>query len=72
MKINYKTRRKLSLLILLVGIPCYAAFVVTLMEFLVNLPTFVELLIYVFFGIVWVFPVKFVFRGIGQSDPDDY
>ena len=71
MKINYKTRRFLSLVILLVGLPLYVAAVVTGMAFLINLPMVIELFIYIFFGVVWVFPVKFIFRGIGQSDPDD-
>ena len=71
MKINYKTRRFLSLVILLVGLPLYAAAVVTGLAFLIKLPMVIELFIYIFFGVVWVFPLKFVFRGIGQSDPDD-
>ena len=67
-KLNYKTRRILSLLILLVGLPIYAVVVVTVMSFLVDLPIVVELLVYIFFGVAWAFPTKFIFRGIGQSD----
>ena len=67
-KLNYKTRRILSLLILLVGLPIYAVFVVTVMSFLVDLPILVEVLVYIFFGVAWAFPTKFIFRGIGQSD----
>jgi hypothetical protein len=67
-KLNYKTRRILSLLILLVGLPIYAVFVVKVMSFLVDLPIVVELLVYIFFGVAWAFPTKFIFRGIGQSD----
>ena len=34
-------------------------------------PSFVvELLVYVVLGILWVLPFKFVFKGIGQADPD--
>jgi len=29
-----------------------------------------ELGIYVALGIVWALPFKFVFKGIGQADPD--
>jgi len=71
MKIPYKIRRVLSLLILLVGLPLYVFCVVTGMTVLVNLPKFIELIIYVFFGVVWVVPLKFVFRGVGQSDPNE-
>ena len=67
-KLNYKTRRILSLLILLVGLPIYAVFVVTVMSILVDLPIVVELFVYIFFGVAWAFPTKFIFRGIGQSD----
>ena len=70
-KVSYKIRRILSLLILLVGLPLYAGLVVTLMSFLGELPPIVELLIYIFFGVAWAFPTKFIFRGIGQSDPGD-
>ena len=66
---NYKTRRILSLLILIVGLPMYAVLVVTCMAFFVALPSLIELILYIFFGIVWVFPLKSIFRGIGQSDP---
>ena len=71
MKFSYKTRRLLSLLILLVGLPIYAVLVVTIMSYFSSLPAFIELLIYVFFGVVWVFPLRSIFKGIGQKDPDN-
>ena len=30
----------------------------------------VELVIYLGLGIIWAFPFKFIFKGIGQADPD--
>ncbi|MDP4990130.1 MAG: DUF2842 domain-containing protein, partial [Marivita lacus] len=30
----------------------------------------VELLVYVVLGILWAVPFKFVFKGVGQPDPD--
>jgi hypothetical protein len=33
-------------------------------------PLWLELLIFVLLGFVWMMPFKFVFRGIGQADPD--
>lgn len=71
MKMTYRTKRLLALLILLLGLPLYAVLVISGMAFLVNLPTFVELFLYVFFGVVWVIPLKVIFRGIGQSNPDN-
>ncbi len=71
MKISYKTKRVLSILILLFGLPIYVIGVVTGMTVFDNLHMLVELFLYVCFGIVWVFPVKFIFKGIGQKNPDD-
>ncbi|RMA40928.1 DUF2842 domain-containing protein [Rhodophyticola porphyridii] len=70
MALSYKTRRRLSLLILLLGLPLYIAaawFVVSLIE---RPPVLVELAIYVVLGILWALPFKAVFRGVGQADPD--
>ena len=71
MALSYKSRRRWSLFILVIGLPIYIIIVVNLVAFLPNLPKFLEFLMYVFLGIVWVFPLKLVFQGIGQPDPDD-
>ena len=70
MKIRYRTRRLLSLLILLVGLPIYIVVVVLVISNFDRLPMFVELILYVLLGVVWAFPLKFIFMGIGQKDPD--
>ncbi|MFN0116512.1 MAG: DUF2842 domain-containing protein [Paracoccaceae bacterium] len=70
----YRTRRRLSLLILVVGLPLYVVVAVTLMNWLDR--TFgrqawgVELAVYVGLGVLWALPFRSVFRGIGQTDPD--
>jgi hypothetical protein len=70
MTLSYKTRKRLSLLILLVGVPLYIVVAVNLVA-LIDRPSFlVELLIYVGLGVIWAFPLKFVFKGVGQPDPD--
>ncbi|MFT6075410.1 MAG: hypothetical protein ACJAZ1_002339 [Yoonia sp.] len=33
-------------------------------------PIAIELFLYVLLGIGWAFPLKWVFKGIGQEDPD--
>ena len=71
MALSYKSRRRWSLFILVIGLPTYIIIVVNLVAFLPNLPKVLEFLMYVFLGIVWVFPLKLVFQGIGQPDPDD-
>jgi Protein of unknown function (DUF2842) len=69
MAFGYKTRRRLSLLILLVGVPLYIVVAVSIVG-LFDRPSFwLELCVYIGLGVVWALPFKAVFRGIGQEDP---
>jgi hypothetical protein len=70
MELSYKTRRRLSLLILLVGMPAYVVLAVTVVNWLGRPPIWVELLVYVALGFLWILPFRFVFRGVRQADPD--
>ncbi|WP_136685885.1 DUF2842 domain-containing protein [Falsirhodobacter xinxiangensis] len=65
-----RTRKRLSLLILLVGLPVYIFVAVTVVSILDRPPIWVEFLIYVALGIVWALPFKAVFKGVGRDDPD--
>ena len=67
---TYKTRRRLSLLILLIGLPLYIIVAVSLVSLMDRPSILVELLIYVGLGVLWAIPLRAVFRGIGQADPD--
>jgi len=70
MALSYKARRRWALVILLVGLPVYIVAAVSVIA-LFDRPSFlVELLIYVGMGIVWAIPFKFVFKGVGQEDPE--
>ena len=71
MALSYKARRRWSLLILVIGLPLYVVIAVNLVDLLPILPKFLEFFMYVILGIAWVFPLKFVFQGIGQSNPDN-
>ena len=65
---SYKLKRRLSLLILVVGLPVYIVLIVNLISSF-DRPNFVvELLIYLLSGVVWAFPLKSVFRGVGQAE----
>ncbi|SFA94838.1 Protein of unknown function [Poseidonocella pacifica] len=66
-----KTRKRLSLLILLVGLPAYIFVAVTIVNLLDRPPVWLELLVYVGLGVIWILPFKAVFRGVGQHDPDN-
>lgn len=68
---TYKARKRLALLILVVGLPAYVVVAITVIGLFDRPPIWAELLIYVGLGILWAFPLKWVFKGIGQPDPDD-
>ena len=70
MALSYKARRRLSLLILLVGMPVYVVLAVTVMNWLPRLPLWAEVPVYVVLGVAWILPFKAVFKGVGQTDPD--
>ena len=70
MTIGYKNRRRISLILLLVGLPIYIIFAINLVALFERPSILVELLIYLGLGIIWAFPFKFIFKGIGQADPD--
>ena len=59
-----------SLLILLVGMPAYVVAAVTLVGWMQRPSFLVELGIYVGLGFLWALPFRFVFRGIGQAEPE--
>ncbi|PYC48829.1 DUF2842 domain-containing protein [Litorivita pollutaquae] len=70
MSLSYKARRRWSLVILLIGLPLYVVAAVSLVSFLDRPGILVELLVYVVLGLLWALPFKFIFKGVGQADPD--
>ena len=71
---TYKARKRLALFVLVIGLPIYIILAVTVMSYMmtqeVRFPLAVEFFVYVLLGIGWAFPLKWVFKGIGQPDPD--
>ncbi len=70
MALSYKTRRRLSLVVLLLGLPAYIALAWWIMSLFERPSIWVELAVYVALGVVWALPLKAVFKGVGQADPD--
>lgn len=70
MALSYKARRRWSLIILLVGLPLYIVAAVNIVSLFDRPAILVEFVIYVALGFVWALPFKFVFKGVGQADPD--
>lgn len=67
---TYRTRKRLALFILLVGMPVYVVVAVNVLDRFERPSLLVELGIYVALGILWALPFRFVFRGIARPDPD--
>ena len=70
MALSWKARRRWTLVILLIGMPLYIVAAVTIVNALGRPPFWLELLVYVGLGIVWILPFKAVFRGVGKADPE--
>ncbi|NVK46047.1 MAG: DUF2842 domain-containing protein [Rhodobacteraceae bacterium] len=70
MALSYKARRRLALLVLVLGLPGYIVLAVTLVNLFERPSIWVEFGIYVGLGVLWAFPLKAIFKGIGQADPD--
>lgn len=69
-QMSYKARKRWALFALLVGMPAYIVIVLNLMASIDRLPFWAEVVAYVFLGIAWIFPLKRVFLGVGQPDPE--
>ena len=70
MAMSYKARRRWTLVVLLVALPLYIVVALNVIQLFDRPPFWVELLVYVGLGVMWVFPLKAVFKGVGQADPD--
>jgi membrane protein implicated in regulation of membrane protease activity len=74
MALGYRTRRRLSLLVLVLGLPAYVVAAVSLTNWydaqFGRLPIWGEFILYVVLGFLWALPFKRLFRGVGQPDPD--
>ncbi|MFL4471920.1 DUF2842 domain-containing protein [Tateyamaria armeniaca] len=67
---SYRARKWLAGLILVFGLPLYIVMAVNIVALFDRPSILVELLIYVGLGVIWAIPLKYVFKGIGQPDPD--
>ena len=66
-RLSIKLKKRLSLLILLVGLPVYIILSITVLNLLDRPPIIVELGIYLLLGILWALPFKYIFRGVGKD-----
>lgn len=75
MAMRLRTRKRLALLVLVVGMPLYVVAAVSLTNWAGTvwgrLPFLAELAVYVGLGFLWILPFRGLFRGVGQPDPDE-
>ena len=64
--LNKNLRKKLAYLILLIFLPVYIIVAVSIMNYLGQLNIWIELIIYVLLGVLWIFPFKFIFKGLAS------
>ncbi len=70
MALSYKTRKRLSILLLLVWLPAYIVAAVKLVSLIDRPPILLELALYIGLGILWALPFRRIFLGVGQPDPE--
>ena len=68
--LSYKARKRWALAILVLGLPGYIVVAVTITSTMDRPSIWLELAIYIGLGVLWTYPFRAVFRGIGQEDPD--
>lgn len=69
MTLSHKARKRLAILVLLVAMPAWVVTSVTVVGWFDRPPILLELAVYVGLGILWVLPLKRLFRGVAQPDP---
>ena len=74
MAMTHKTRKRLALLILMVGLPLYIAVMVGVLGLFYDRfgqpPLLVELGVYIVLGTLCFLPLKPIFLGTAQEDPE--
>ncbi|WP_374633733.1 DUF2842 domain-containing protein [Paracoccus sp. (in: a-proteobacteria)] len=72
MSMDVKSRKRWSLVILLIGLPLYlaAAWFITglIFDLWGRMPLLLELVVYVGLGVIWILPFRKIFSGIGKAE----
>lgn len=71
MPLSHRARKRWSLVVLIVGMPLWIVAAVTVVGLFDRPPFWLEILVYVGLGIVWILPLRRLFLGVGQPDPDE-
>ncbi|PKQ13128.1 MAG: DUF2842 domain-containing protein [Alphaproteobacteria bacterium HGW-Alphaproteobacteria-1] len=71
MPLSHRARKRWSLVVLVLGMPLWIVAAVTVVGLFDRPPFWLEILVYVGLGIVWIVPLRRLFLGVGQPDPDE-
>lgn len=75
MALSHKAKKRRAIIILVIGLPIYmilaSVLATSVLAWLGRPSILLELVIYVGLGVLWVFPLKRVFMGVGQPGPDE-
>jgi len=71
MALSVKARKRWSIVVLLVALPLYIMVAVSVVALFDRPPILLELAIYIGLGVLWVFPLKALFRGVDAGDPEN-
>ena len=71
MRLSFRARKRLALLMLVLGLPAYIFVAVTVINLFERPPVWVEFCIYAGLGVIWVVPLRRLFLGVGRADPEE-
>ena len=68
---TYRARKRLAILVLVIGLPAWIVAATTVVGLFERPPFLLEIAVYVGLGLVWIVPLRRLFLGIGRADPDE-
>ena len=75
MALSHKAKKRWAIIILVIGLPIYmmlaSVLATTVLGWLGRPSILLELAIYIGLGVLWIFPFKNLFMGVGQEGPDE-
>jgi hypothetical protein len=66
---TFKARKRLAMLVLVVGLPLYIVAAISLVGLLPRPNRLLELGIYVGLGLIWALPLRRLFLGVARAEP---
>ncbi|MBE0454152.1 MAG: DUF2842 domain-containing protein [Roseovarius sp.] len=71
MPLSHRARKRWSIVVLLLGMPLWIVAAVTVVGLFDRPPFWLEIVVYVGLGLVWIVPLRRLFLGVGQPDPEE-